>query len=77
MVDPTYHDPSLDTGVFITAIAGETTMIGDYESTLVVYPIDNVACPQCSKLTVVLGFDPSDPCPACGEESLEIHAIIY
>jgi len=67
----------LDTGVYITTLAGDTKTFGDEEFTDVIYPIENVACPQCSKMTVVLGFEPDDLCPECGEQSLEIHGIIY
>ena len=77
LVDRVYHDPPLDTGVYITTLAGETKTAGEDEFTDVIYPIENVACPQCSKMTVVLGFDADDQCPECGEQSLELHAIIY
>jgi hypothetical protein len=70
-------DPPIDTGVFLVTVASPTPCELPELGPLVNYPIEQVACPQCSHLSLRLGFERGDLCPQCNSHSLSISQVIY
>jgi hypothetical protein len=63
----------IPTGVWFVAQKGEP--LEQFGSHLVHYPIESVACPECSNHTLRLGFEKEDACPKCKEQSLSVDFI--
>ena len=70
-------DPPIDTGACLITVASPTTCEYPELGPLVNYPIDQIVCPQCNRLSLRLGFEHGDVCPQCNSDSLSISQVIY
>jgi hypothetical protein len=74
--DEKKREIAIPTGVTFVTLRKELRD-GDRTSSVVHYPIESVACPDCKKTTLRGGFKKNDPCPKCGIGELVTDFIEY